>query len=139
MTTLEEQVKAVAAARAINQEANTRRNEVYQKFFSDNEQLYTNERDTAANCKEAEDKLRELTLKAYAETGNKTPAKGVSVKLFEVLSYDVDKARGWAITHCIALKLDVPVFEGYAKVEKPKFVTITVEPRAQISANLEVE
>ena len=139
MTTLEEQVKAVAAARAINQEANTRRNETYQKFLADNEQLYTNERDSAAKCEEAENLLRELTLKAYEETGNKNPALGVSVKVFQVLDYEPKEALKWAMEHQIALSLDKKSFEGFAKATPLEFVTVTEEPRAQIATNLEVK
>lgn len=90
--------------------------------------------------KEAEEaKLRELTLQVYAETGNKAPVPGVSIKIFEVLSYNLDEAMKWALEHRVALKLDTPVFEKIAKVDKPNFVTITGEARAQVARDLSLD
>ena len=90
----------------------------------------------ALQVAEEEAALRELTLQAYAETGNKAPAVGVSVKLFDVLNYNPDEAKKWALEHRVALKFDTATFEKIAKVDKPDFVTITEEPRAQIAQSL---
>jgi len=83
-----------------------------------------------------EARLRELTLQVYTETGNKSPAVGVSVKIFEVLNYRPDEAKAWAISHGLALKLDVPVFEKVAKADTPDFVKIITEPQATIAIDL---
>ena len=86
--------------------------------------------------KGAEDKLRELTLKAYAETGNKVPAVGVSVKIFQTLDYDVEEAKRWAMQHQLALQLDRKAFDAIARINSLEFVTIKDKPRAQIAVKL---
>jgi len=84
----------------------------------------------------AEDKLRELVLKAYAETGDKAPAVGVGIRERTVLTYDNKIAFDWAKAHKMALKLDTSAFEKIAKVDPPDFVKITTEPQATIATEL---
>ena len=135
---LQEQIKVVAEAREIARVESAKRIEALTAWQEENKALYTNESVTKGCCELEETKLRDLTLQAYAETGNKAPAKGVSVKIFEVLNYNPDEAKGWAIEHRVALKLDTATFGKIARVDKPSFVTISEEPRAQIAQHLEV-
>jgi len=84
----------------------------------------------------AESLLRELTIEAYNLTGNKSPAPGVSVKIFQTLDYDSREALKWAMAHQIALSLDKKSFETFAKATPLEFVTIGEESRVQIAQNL---
>jgi len=87
---------------------------------------------------EAEDKLRELTLQAYAETGNKSPVNGVGIRERTILTYDNKVAFDWAKAHKLALKLDTKTFESIVKADPPSFVTITKEPIATIATELKL-
>lgn len=93
---------------------------------------------------EVEAKLRELTLKAYAETGNKAPVPGVGVREVTKLEYDFDRAFKWAVEHKMALRLDVSAFEKIAKASFGfqqytsilDFVMTYQEPAATIAQDL---
>lgn len=136
---LGEQIQVVAEVRKEAEGASKRKNEAFQKWLDDHEQLLANEKYAKSACQEAEEELRELTLKAYAETGCKNPAVGVGIREVTKLDYDPETADEWGWDHALALKLDVKAFESYVKA-KPSdfaFVTITTEPIATIATNLE--
>ena len=137
MNELEIQIRWVAETRKARGSLEQQKNDRQQKWMDENLGLLSELTEATGRVVDAEVKLRELTLQAYAVTGNKAPAVGVSVKIFQVLNYDPTEAKKWATAHGIALKLDVTTFEKLAKVEEPAFVNITEEPRAQIAQNLE--
>ena len=142
MTELEEQIKLVAEARQEAEEASKRTNEAYQKWLAAHDQLLANEKYAKTSCQEAEGELRELTLKAYAETGDKAPAVGVGIREVTKLDYDVTKAFDWALEHRIALQLNKSAFDKLAKTApetRPSFVKITTEPQATIATELQVK
>ena len=88
---------------------------------------------------ESEANLRDLTIKAYQETGNKTPAPGVGIREVTKLEYDAKEAFNWAVEHKIMLKLDAPAFEKMAKMApetRPGFVKIHTDPQATIATDL---
>ena len=91
---------------------------------------------TAQFVSDYEAQLRALTLQAYAETGNKTPAPGVAVREVTKLSYNLQEALDWAIEHKMALKLDTPAFERIAKASPLPLVTVSQEPQATIASDL---
>lgn len=90
-----------------------------------------------ATCLAAEDKLRSLTLQAYVETGNKSPAPGVAIRILSKLEYDAKEALTWAMSHQMSLKLDVASFEKLAKASPLDFVKINEVPSATIAQDLE--
>jgi hypothetical protein len=135
---LKEQIKVVAKARKKLEEATDVRIKAYNKWKEDNQAIFTTGEGALKICEESEAKLRELTLQAYAETGNKAPAPGVGIREMTVLTYDGKVAFDWAKSHKIALKLDVSAFEKIAKADPPEFVKITHSPQATIATNLEV-
>ena len=139
MTELEEQIKVVVEARRISQIAVDNKKLLVKEW----EKKYSGFlADCLANLNvvsEAEDKLRELTLQAYAETGDKAPAVGVGIRERTVLTYDGKVAFDWAKAHKMALKLDSKAFEKIAKADPPDFVKITSEPQATIATNLEIK
>ena len=138
MVELERQIKVVAKAREEARDSKDTINSIRSIWESDNKAILDDAILTATVASEAEQKLRELTLKAYAETGNKAPAEGVGIREVTKLNYDPKIAFDWAKSHKMALKLDVPAFDKIAKASQPDFVKITQEPQATIAQNLEV-
>jgi hypothetical protein len=66
--------------------------------------------------RQVEAQLRNLTLQAYHETGEKKPAQGVSIRVTKSISYDEVAAKAWALKENQGfLVLDRPGFEAYAK------------------------
>lgn len=88
---------------------------------------------------EVEATLRDLTLKAYAETGSKSPAKGVGIREVTKLDYDIGDAVKWALEHKMFLRLDIKPFEIMAKSVNLDFVRVYQETTATIASNLEVK
>lgn len=87
---------------------------------------------------EAETKLRELTIKAYNETGNKQPADGVGIRVTTDLEYEEDKALQWGIEHHgMGLKLDKTLFEKIYKAT-PAIIDF-VTPHEKITATISKE
>lgn len=134
---LDEQVQVVAEARREAQEATARRQSVYQEWLEEYQTFFDSESKTRGICQEAETLLRELTLKAYKETGSKNPAPGVGIREIDKLEYDQVVALKWGIDHAIALKLDTAAFEKIVKATPLDFVKITTEPMATIATNLD--
>lgn len=133
---LQEQIRIVVEARHKALELKMQRDILLEEWNKTNQGLFDALTQAGAGVAIEEDKLRELTLQVYALTGNKQPAEGVSVKIFETLDYDPKTALKWAMSHQIALSLDKKSFEGFAKATPLDFVTVSEEPRAQIATNL---
>ncbi len=137
MAELLEQIKVVAEVRRETQKARDIVDAARTLFNNYNHIII----EEAATLKEElttnEATLRELTLQAYAETGNKAPAEGVGIRELTVLTYDGKVALDWAKAHKMALKLDTSAFEKISKADPPDFVKITTEPQATIATNLE--
>ena len=136
---LKKQVQIVAEARQKSQEMADKRKTLYDRFQTIHSELFGDVVVAATVASEAEDKLRELTLQAYAETGNKAPAIGVGIRERTVLTYDGKVAFDWAKSHKMALQLDKKAFEKIAKADNPGFVKITTEATATIATELKVE
>ena len=98
--------------------------------------LFTLTANAVKNLEQAEAKLREITLAAYAETGNKTPAPGVGIREAAKLVYDERDALGWAKEHHLALQLDRKAFEKIAKADKLDCVEYLTEIVATIATDL---
>ena len=135
---LNEQIRAVVEARASLFEAAGQKVASYNKWVELNQTLIDNEDDAKNTRQEAEDMLRDLTLKAYNETGNKAPALGVGIREVTKLEYDTKEAFDWAIEHTMAIKLDTSAFTKIVKVSPPDFVKVSLEPQATIATKLEV-
>jgi len=135
-TTLSEQIKKVAEVRQSAKTLSEAKKASLEKWEDENRVLLEAIADSIARVAEEEAKLRELTLQAYQATGEKIPAPGVSVKVFQTLNYNPQEALDWALQHKIALTLDKKSFENIAKNTPLDFVTINEEPRAQIATDL---
>ncbi len=139
MPELEEQIKVVARVRQQSQVMAAKRKALYDEFISKHTEFFADVATAASKVNETEDKLRELTLQAYAETGNKAPAPGVGIRERTVLTYDNKIAFDWAKAHKMALKLDTSAFEKIAKADTPDFVKVSTEAIATIATELKVE
>ena len=135
---LKAQVKVVAKAREKVSGLKQRRNELLDEWNKANQELFDTLTQSGADVAVAEQELRDMTLLAFFQTGDKQPTHGVGVKIFQKFLYDREVAKDWCLEHRIALKLDEPVFEKLAHAEKLLFVTRIEEPRAQIASNLEL-
>lgn len=92
----------------------------------------------AVTRQEAE--VRALALTSYRDTGETHPAPGVSIRLFERLTYSDAEALAWAKTAGLAVipeALDRKAFERIAKAAPLAFVTYADEPRALIASDLD--
>lgn len=135
---LQEQIKVVARARQRVEVLVATKSDRMARWEEDNKDLLDANADATKYVAEMETLLRELTLQAYAETGNKAPAVGVGIREVTVLTYDGKVAFDWAKAHKMALQLDKKAFEKIAKADPPDFVKITTEPQATIATELEV-
>ena len=136
MTIINEQINTVVDARERAKEATAQRTEAYRNWEKAHQSLFDKESIARLECQEAEDKLRELTLQAFVNTGNKTPAPGVGIRVMKRLVYDDKEALDWAVEHSIALVLNKKAFEKIAQASGLDFVTITDEPAATIATEL---
>ena len=124
---LEEQIKVVAKARKKTGEFKSQKDALLEEWNKANQELFDALTQSGVDVAVEEAKLRELTLQAYAETGNKAPAVGVGIREITKLEYDAKVAYDWAIDHTMALKLDQSAFEKIAKVSPPSFVKVHQE------------
>lgn len=131
------QINAVVEARGNARDANCQRVASYNEWVADHQFLFANEDLAKTICQEAEGTLREMTLQAYVETGNKTPEVGVGIRVRTILGYEGKEAMDWAMEHKLALKLDTTTFEKIAKTSNLPFVTISEEPQATIATDLQ--
>ena len=135
---LQEQIKVVAKARLMAQGAAKIKVDAYTDWLEQNKVMIKVASTMLQVAQDEEVKLRELTLQAYAETGDKAPAPGVGIRERTVLTYDGKVAFDWAKSHKMALQLDKKAFEKIAKVSDLDFVDVTTEPIATIATTLEV-
>ncbi len=134
---LKEQIKAVQELRVASKNISEALSEKRDQFTLEWKNLIDSDSNAKAAVAEEETKLRELTLQAYAETGNKAPADGVGIREVTKLDYDEKGALTYAKEHLLFLQLNKKAFEKFAKDEEPDFVTITQEPQATIATNLD--
>ena len=135
---LKEQIRVVVEARQKAQEAQEAKRLAMLEWEKQNEAIIREALFAEQAVKEAEHRLRELTLEVYAQTGNKAPVKGVGIREVTKLEYDAKAAYNWAVEHKIALKLDTVAFEKMAKVSPPDFVRVFQVAQATIATQLEV-
>ena len=140
MVELTEQIKVVAGLRVASVTLNDSLSESRSLWELGNKNLIESVTNGKDAVMEAEAKLRELTLQAYAETGNKAPVPGVGIREIIKLEYDPKEALAWGLEHKVCLKLDVSAFEKMSKTAselRPSFVTLKTEPQATIATDLE--
>ncbi|KKM97315.1 hypothetical protein LCGC14_1169370 [marine sediment metagenome] len=139
MTQLEEQIKVVMETRQYSKKMAGQRTAMYNSFMEENANFFGDVATAASVVSEAEALLRELTLKAYTETGSKNPAVGVGIREVTTYSYDSVVALAWGMEHGLCLKLDDTAFKKQVKISPLPFVTATTEPQATIATDLEIK
>ena len=130
-------VKKVALYRSLGAKLAAEKKEQLARWEAENAELLEILAQYTSELAEAEPALRAEAIKIYQETGSKTPGPGVGIRLMQVLSYEEAEAFRWAVEHVMALRLDVKAFEKITKASPLPFVTITQEPQATISGDLE--
>lgn len=84
--------------------------------------------------------VRNAALNAYVATGDKTPAGGVTIKIWKDVAYAVDAVTNWARSNMpMLLTLDKVRFEKAARsglLSPDAPVSIIDDPRAQIASDL---
>jgi hypothetical protein len=142
--TLEELVKQVAQARKEQADAQARLLDVTARLhhtfeweFLQTAQDELKEKTKAVDAAEFEAKY--LALSAY-DGKDKHPQASVTIKEFDVVEYDPDKAKEYALEHKLPdlLKLDKQAFEAAAKAMSLPFVKRKKEARAQLDKDLSV-
>jgi len=136
---LREQIKVVANARQLRDALITTKKIKMAQWEEENRELLDQLEYQTTHVGLTEVLLRELTLQAYAQTGNKKPVEGVGVREVTKMEYDLKEAYQWALKHQMALGLDKSAFEKIAKADKPDFVRVYTENQATIATNLEIE
>lgn len=139
MNELLDQIKIVAELRKDKTTLDNLKKESMAKWQEDNNELLAQLELGSTVLAKAEDRLRDLTIKAYNETGNKKLAEGVGIREVTRLEYDQNIALNWAREHDLCLMLDKKRFETLAKTNPVDFVTIKTETQATISPDLKVE
>lgn len=93
-----------------------------------------------ANLDDAEEKLRELTIANFNETGNKAPVLGVGIREGVTLVYDAEIALKWAMEHKMSLSLNKGAFERLVRATPGAFGFVKINPKitATIAKELEV-
>jgi len=80
---------------------------------------------------------REAILAEYAETGNKKPAQGASIRMRKRYVYDHDETRDWLMRYAPTyLTVDKKRFEKAVPSLAGAPVTIEQEPRATVARDL---
>jgi len=136
MEELIKSLKNVAWARQELQRATNAKREALATWEEEHADLIGEIKDLSEVTQEYELRLRELTIKAYQDTGNKKPVDGVGIRELTKLDYDPKEALKWALHHELCLSLDKKSFEGFAKATPLDFVAVTEELQATIATNL---
>ena len=91
---------------------------------------------------EAEEELRDATLTAYRETGDKAPGPGVGIRVIVTLDYSPSWALNWAVEHKMTamLTVDKKMFEAVIEIgaveDSSEMVTIIPKATATIATDL---
>ena len=81
--------------------------------------------------------VREAALAEFRQTGDKAPAKGVSIRLFKTYKYDATEAINWcALNAPTFLAIDAKRFERAAEQLDGAPVTIEYDPQPAIAGDL---
>jgi hypothetical protein len=133
---IKEQIKVVVEARQNVGATAKAVSEARILWEEENKVIIQDSLNASIACMEAEAKLRELTLNAFNQTGDKTLIPGVKIRMLTKFEYDPRMAFKWAIEHSMALSLDTRAFEKIAKASPPDFVTVNQVPQATIATEL---
>ena len=131
--TLDEAIQSVITTRQQYRIVHTQVQQLREAWASQYAPLLRDEALHKQTVHQVEATLRALAVAIYQSTDRKEIAPGVKVREMTRLIYDPQEALTWAITHQMALMLDVKAFEQLAKVTALPFVTRTVEPQATLS------
>ncbi len=101
-----------------------------------NADLLTQAKLTTQATREAEEELRDLTIRYMRETGDRKPGWGVGIRMATRLIYEPKTALDWAMARGLFLSLEVKGFERFAREHPLTFVKVLSEPTATIATDL---
>lgn len=108
-----------------------------QRIFADeNANLVTLVEQAKATVAAAEAALRQLTLEAFARTGERQPGPGVAIRLVKRVRYEFAAAFAWAKVNGMALTLDAKAFEKIAIATPLPCADVEEVPQATIATDL---
>jgi len=112
---LERQIEAVRDFRAKLAQEKTILDTSREEWYAQNSEQIIYVEHIKHELELSEAALREATLSAYEETGNKKPAPGVGIREAKKVIYEKPDALAWAKDHGVCLDLDHKAFEALAK------------------------
>jgi len=131
--TLEDAIQMVITARQQYHTVHTQVHQLREAWAIQYAGLLQEEAQHREAMHQAEAMVRALAIDIYQATGSKDLTPGVKVREMTRLIYDPQTALSWAITHQMALTLDVKTFEQLARVTVLPFVRRWSEPQATLS------
>jgi len=141
--TLAELVKELAHTRAklarLDAVISAAREEWERRFREEHNDILNERARMRIVVDELERVVRERAVEVAKETGDKTPAPGVKIRVVQRLKYDPKEALSWALSRGMreVLTLDKRAFEKAAKALKPEVIEIEEELQATIARDLE--
>jgi len=141
--TLAELVSELAQARAklarLDAAISVTREEWERRFREEHNDILNERARMRIVVDELERVVRERAVEVAKETGDKTPAPGVKIRVVQRLKYDPKEALNWALSRGMreVLALDRRAFEKAAKALKPEVIEIEEELQATIARDLE--
>jgi hypothetical protein len=130
---LDEALQTVITARQQYHTIHTQVHQLREAWASQYAPLLQDEALQKQTVHQVEATLRTLAIALYQSTASKAIAPGIKIREITRLIYDPQEALTWAITHQMALMLDVKAFEQLAKVTALPFVTRTTALQATLS------
>ena len=103
---LKEDLKLLALLRAKAYNLHAAKILAYRQFEDSISPLLKEMRDTDMEIIYMEGIIREHAVDSFRESGDKTPAPGLTVKIFQEIRYNPREAFAWAKEHSIALALE---------------------------------
>ncbi|MCK9571163.1 hypothetical protein M0R72_19595 [Candidatus Pacearchaeota archaeon] len=138
MTELEEQIRLVKELRIGLADEKKCLDETYKIWESENRHTIESAAQISKDLAEEEARLRELTLAAYQETGNKKPTPGVGIRVVKKAEYEPGEALTWAKKHDACLTLDEKAYKTalIAGIFADAPGKVVEEPQATIAKEL---
>ena len=136
---MKEKLIRLKQLRSLRDDLAIRKKAAYEKYMSDNKDLFTEVDILQEQLTKQETEIRKIAVEYYEETGKKQQEYGVGVRILKKLEYEEAKALQWAKEHEMALNLDKKSFEKIARADPMDFIKINEVPQAILPFKIEIE
>jgi len=111
----------------------------YEQWEAENAELIERKKQLEGLVRDLEELVRATAIKIAKETGDKTPAPGVKIRVATRLKYDPKEALDWALSRGMreVLSLNKRAFEKAAKALRPDVVEFVDELQPTIARDLD--